>query len=565
MTVIFSCTSVVYEGRETGLTDLADVFWGIDKTVKNTNAAVSENLPRIDTSWYNVREMNGATHPGATRPFGMVSVNASGLKQYLKGYPSGYYKDNFFGFSHFHASGTGTIRWYYNHFLFTPMKDSLRLQSYRQLILQESGTPGHYGCMLNSGIKAEATVGQKSAMHRFVFPETSSHHLVVDITHYLKAIDTVRVIPDQFPQAVSIEMISNTAATGRVVMDGLPIYFYLEIDTEPSEAGIILDHEILSGATSLEEQRHIDHAGLYFSYEQQNGRALTTRIGFSLTSGERARKNLEEDFSSWDISIESAKAGEKWEDMLSKFDVRGGDPVKRELFYSAVYKALIKPIIFSEEDPFWGSDNFVSDLATCWDIYVCQLPFVFTFYPESGAKIAAFFLESYDNFGTFPPAYLMKEGLPWVFSKQASTLGNIILTDARNRGGAVKDWSHALEIMEKSINDERGKIFQQGKVLAPSPTHNVDYAYAAFCAATLAEQLGEKDRSAVLMQYAKLWKPVYDSTGILVLTDNMVETDLLSETAFQLLRRQSLESQLQSLARYGWPDGLARRKRSIYQ
>ena len=108
--------------------EYVDPFIGTDAT----------DLPAphgLAATWWWPKPQVGNTHPGATFPFGMVSACS-----YSGAYPTGYglyelntegvpprmYEDQIAsGFSHFHQSGTGAIRKYYNYFRVTPMLDPL--------------------------------------------------------------------------------------------------------------------------------------------------------------------------------------------------------------------------------------------------------------------------------------------------------------------------------------------------------------------------------------------------------------------------------------------------------
>ncbi|MEQ6120632.1 GH92 family glycosyl hydrolase [Reichenbachiella sp. MALMAid0571] len=528
----FSCHSTKdTRVRETDYSKYVNVFLGVEKCDNKDGIQIAENLPRIDTSWFDVREIYGATHPGATQPFGMVSVNAMGRKIYKEGFPTGYNGEDFYGFSHFHSSGPGTIRWYYNYFLFTPISGNLTFRKTTQKIVKEKASPGYYSCVLDSKIKAETTVSSKSAMHRFTFPTTNDNTLVINLSNYYKAIDSIRVIPEKFPESVSAQFISPTEVEGKVVMDGFPIFFYLRLDKETKKYGFFKNYEIV-GEKPLIENTHSDNLGIFFEFDELADKAINTQIGFSFKSLKQAKNNLINDSDSFSFDKSSENATKKWNQYLSKIEVIDADTKAVEQFYSSFYKAILKPANLQGENPFWSSDNYIADLATSWDIYATQMPFVFTFFPEEGQKTAQFYIDLFNQFGRFPPAYLMKGGMPWVFSKQASALGNFILADALARKVPGINWKEALNVMVKTINNERGQLFQQKIPLAPSPTHNQDYAYAAFCTAQVAKAIDENELANRMMELSGLWSSVYDSTGILMETEDMIETELYPKQHF---------------------------------
>jgi len=69
------------------------------------------------------------------------------------------------GFTHFQQSGTGAIRKYYNYFRVTPMLEPLDELGRNCGLVDETAEPGYYAATLDSGIRAELTVGPKSAVH----------------------------------------------------------------------------------------------------------------------------------------------------------------------------------------------------------------------------------------------------------------------------------------------------------------------------------------------------------------------------------------------------------------
>jgi len=510
--------------EEQGNVKKVNVFLGVDNKDIADKAQVAENLPRIDTSWYDVRELYGATHPGAALPFGMVSCNASGMSEYKKGHPSGYNGKDFIGLSHFHHSGTGTIRWYYNYVLFTPKTGELKLHNEPQGIDHEKGSPGWYSCSLNSGINVETTVSEKSAMHRFTFPEKHEKHLVIDVCHYLKALDTLRVLPEKFPESVEIELLSGNSACGRVVMDGFPIWFFIRLNVFPDSCTIYTNNKTSTHKNFLSE-KHVQNTGFCFSFDGSSPDMILSKIGFSFKSAEQAKRNLYKDFPDWDFKSYRQQADEKWTVFLSKIKVEDDDPRAVSMFYSALYKALLKPAYLPSENPFGDLPNYWSDFATFWDVYSTQLPLVFTFYPEYGEKIIRFYRDAYREYTCYPPALLMKKGIPWVFSKQASALGSTLFADAYAKKLNPGNWEDILNIMVAEMNSERGELFRENVPLTPSRTHNVDYSYAAFCASSLARNLDKQALADSLLRMSANWKSMYDRDGILIDNRNLTEAE----------------------------------------
>ena len=59
----------------------------------------------------------------------------------------------------------------------------------------ELAEPGYYSAMLGSGVRCEITVGPKSAVHRYTFPDHADARLVVDLSLGGLAIDNGATVP----------------------------------------------------------------------------------------------------------------------------------------------------------------------------------------------------------------------------------------------------------------------------------------------------------------------------------------------------------------------------------
>src|SRR3954463_14782750 len=148
--------------------------------------------PGIAATWWWPKPQVGNTHPGATYPLGMVSACA-----YSGAYPTGYGRYDprrgvlppqmharqvASGFTHFQQSGTGAIRKYYNYFRVTPMLEPLDALGTSWELSDEVAEPGYYAATLSSGIRCEVTVGPRSAVHRYTFPEHPDARIVIDLS-----------------------------------------------------------------------------------------------------------------------------------------------------------------------------------------------------------------------------------------------------------------------------------------------------------------------------------------------------------------------------------------------
>jgi putative alpha-1,2-mannosidase len=187
-------------------------------------------------TWWWPKPRVGNTHPGATYPFGMVSVCAYsgayptgyGLYQLsTEGVPSQLYDTQIAsGFTHFQQSGTGAIRKYYNYFRVTPMEEPLDNLGNTWELIDERAEPGYYATTLSSGIGCELTVGPKSAVHRYTFPAHKDARLVIDFSMGGLAIPYGATVPLR----AHIESVAPGVAQAEIVVEGVPLAVHLECD-----------------------------------------------------------------------------------------------------------------------------------------------------------------------------------------------------------------------------------------------------------------------------------------------------------------------------------------------
>lgn len=119
----------------------------------------------------------GNTVPGATVPFGMVSLSPDTSRATSSGYDS---KGKILGFSQLHVSGTGGAS-KYGHFRVTPAigEDARGFFGFDKT--DEVARPGYYAVTTGRGgraIRSELTATRRVGVHRFTFPAARDAELV---------------------------------------------------------------------------------------------------------------------------------------------------------------------------------------------------------------------------------------------------------------------------------------------------------------------------------------------------------------------------------------------------
>ncbi|MGR6917596.1 glycoside hydrolase domain-containing protein [[Actinomadura] parvosata] len=488
------------------------------------------DLPRargLAATWWWPKPQVGNTHPGATSPLGMVSACA-----YSGAYPTGYGRyakntegvpEEMFerlqasGFTHFQQSGTGAIRKYYNYVRVTPMVQPLDALGESWPLYDEVARAGYYAATLDTGIRCELTVGTKVAVHRYTFPEHDSARVVVDLSCGGLAIELGQTVPVR----AQVESMGHGRAQGTVVMEGVPLSVYVEVDSPGWRQMLWYDRRLIDGGTRLDFDsiRHttLRPFGMLFMGPAVPGRTVEVRMGFSLRGCDQARLNLERECGHTGQAFDAVlfRTRARWAGHLDRVQVEGGTPARRTVLATALYHALIKPCFADDESPFWPTPGpFAFDVCTMWDIYKTQLPLLAAIAPDRAADLLESLIRVCEEEGNFPIGYRMSRGADRFF-RQASALAHTALADAHALGHAGIDWSWALVHMVGDLRRGYGEDFYERGMVHPI-THTLDLAYAHHCTAQVARALNDPGLADDLEERARHWRNAFDhGTGLL--------------------------------------------------
>jgi predicted alpha-1,2-mannosidase len=470
----------------------------------------------------------GNTHPGATSPLGMVSACA-----YSGAYPTGYGRytkgtegvpvemfDRIqaSGFTHFQQSGTGAIRKYYNYVRVTPMVQPLDELGQSWELHDEVADPGYYAATLDTGVFCEITVGEKVAVHRYTFPRHAGARVVVDLSCGGLPIDLGRTVPLR----AQSQSLGHGRAQGTVVMEGVPLSVYLEVECPGWRQMLWYDRRLVPGGTRLDFDsiRHttLRPFGMLFLGPAAPGQAVEVRLGFSLRGPDQARENLELECGTGGTAFDAVRARtrHRWREHLSKIQVEGGTDARRTVFATALYHSLIKPCIADDESPFWPDPGpYAFDVCTMWDIYKTQLPLLAAIVPDRHTDLLESLIRVCEEEGNFPIGYRMARGADRFF-RQASSLAHTALADAQALGRSGIDWSWALVHMADDLRRLYGEDFYEHGRVHPI-THTLDLAYAYRCTAQVAAAVNDHRLADDLRRRARWWVNAFDPvTGLLL-------------------------------------------------
>ena len=481
----------------------------------------------LAATWWWPKPQIGNTHPGATYPLGMVSACAysgaypTGYGRYdlsLEGVPSTLYdRPTESGFTHFQQSGTGAIRKYYNYFRVTPMVEPLDALGRLWDLTDETAEPGFYSATLDSGVQAELTVGPKSAVHRYTFPEDPRARIVIDFSLGGLSIPYGATIPLR----AHLETLEPGVAQGEIVVEGTPIAVYIECDTPQWRQMLFYDRRLMPGGKRLD----FDHIrpttlrpfGLMWAGPSRAGETIELRIGFSLRGVEQARRNLRNDCGEGEARFDHRreKTKRQWRKQLKSVSVKTTSTERQTVFSTALYHSLIKPCLAPSESPFWPSDGpFAFDISTMWDIYRTQLPLLTALMPERAVELANALLTICEEEGNFPIGYRMARGSDR-FSRQGSALAHTFLADLCQLGLPGIDWEWALVHMSDDLRRTYGEEFLLHGETHPI-SHTLDLAFGYWATAKVARRVGDTALAEQFEGLAERWVNAFDpASGLL--------------------------------------------------
>jgi len=470
---------------------------------------------------------HGHTYPGAALPFGMVQLSPDTRLTGWDGCSGYHYSDSLlYGFSHTHLSGTGASD--YGDILFMPTTGPVVLErggpddtstgyASRFKHERETASPGFYSVLLDDyGILVELTATKRVGLHRYVFPESDSSNVIIDLTHRDRVIDSfIRFVTD-----TEIEGYRRSSAWAR----DQRIYFVARFSKPFRSFGLSAGAGMRRGV----RQASGIHIKAFVSYGTNEGEELIVEVALSAVSCEGARRNLEAESPGGDFERASRAARDEWDSALGKIRVEGGTDEQRAVFYTALYHAMLAPNLFMDVDgAYLGRDLEVHraegfeyyTVFSLWDTYRAEHPLFTIIEQERTVDFIETFLAQYEQGGLLPVWELAANETFCMIGYHAVP----VIADACIKGIGGFDAPTALEAMKASAMQDHfgldhyreiGYIPSEGEGESVSKT--LEYAYDDWCIAQVASALGLEDDYLYYIQRAQSYRNLYDpSTGFM--------------------------------------------------
>jgi len=468
----------------------------------------------VDLKYKPTRRAWGAEcYPGATLPHGMVQ--ATPVTMYGSG--SGYqYEDpNIYAFFH---SSKG--QWGQGHVPLLPFTGQITADDHHSGYshANESAKVGYYQVFLERyGINAEMTATMRCAYHRFTYRDGDDKKLFLNLARTNRGRTGIVWSRWTFKQE-NDRIFSGSQASS----DG-QYYFYA-----------VVNHTI----QSIDSMKSVKNENEVLTILNFSGgkEPLELKIGFSLVSVDKAKKNLEAEMIHKSFAQVVEEADRTWEELLSKIQVTGGTEKQKVTFYSCLYRALQWPPVRNDVDGefihpngqvvnlgfnFYGNNNI-------WDAGRNKTTLMSMVEPEvtsdviksdiERAKVSGFFARGFHGDWNLP--FVTGSYLRGIRGFDVDTAYYYMMRNAFVPGDARNGRQYLDEYME------RGWI-AENRVKNPTTRTEVDeakaavmktleFAYSDYAAALMAKEMGDMDKYNHLLQRSRNYKNAFDpSTGFM--------------------------------------------------
>lgn len=467
---------------------------------------------------------HGHTYPGATVPFGMVQLSPDTRKDSWDGCSGYHYSDTvIFGFSHTHLSGTGVGD--YGDIRLMPMVGELKTNpgtashpesGYASTFLHdmEMAKAGYYAVHLRDyDIFVGLTATEHAGFHKYLFPKTEDAHIIVDLK---ESVTSERILNSE------IKVESDFAISGFRITKGWAndqyLYFYAEFSEPFTSYGILKD--------GIEDPKAKSAKGndikAYFDFTTDSRKIIYVKVGISAVDVKGAKNNLLTEIPSWNFDSVKTVAQTKWTSQMNKMIIEGGTDEQKEVFYTALYHAMLAPNLYSDVDGRYRGHDLKKHKAKGFNMYT-----VFSLWDTFRTLHPLFSIIERERTNDFILAMLdmyKKDGLLPVWELAANETNCMIgyhavpvILDAYVKGIHGFNAIDALKAMQSSANaDQFGlkELRKKGYIPADkegeSVSRTLEYAYDDWCIAEMARLLNREEVYKEFTQRAQYYKNLYD-------------------------------------------------------
>lgn len=392
----------------------------------------------------------------------------------------------------------------------------------------ETVKPYHYSVYLAEyDVVAELAPTERASQFKFTFPESDKSYIVLD------AFDKgsmVKIIPEER------KIIGYCRNNNGGVPDNFHNYFVAEFDKDFEITHTWGDNWELEENSSEHKGQHV---GAIVGFKTKKGETVHVKVASSFISPEQAQLNLSREIGKDSFDQTKEKAKQAWERELQKIQVEDDNIDHLRTFYSCLYRVLLFPRKFYEYDqnnelihysPYNGKvlPGYMFTDNGFWDTFRAVFPFFNLMYPELTSNIMKGLENTYKESGWLPEWASPGHRDCMIGSNSAP-----IISDAYLKGVKDMDTELLFQALLKNATVAEGRpVNSVGRAgleyynalgyvpydvgINENAARTLEYAYADFTIARMAEKLGKMDIANEYFQKSLNYKKLFDPSNNLM-------------------------------------------------
>ena len=432
----------------------------------------------------------------------------------------------------------------------------------------ERAAPGRYGVTLaDSRVSVELAVTDRTGIARLAFPRSSRANVL------FKVADSAVPASQAHARVVGDREITGWAVSGHFC--DTPGTYRISFDAKfdrPFQRVGTWTNGVVHPATRTADG---PHSGAFVSFDTRARRTVRMKVGISFVKVANARANLGAEGRSWSLRKVADAAAARWDDYLGRIQVAGGRRVDRATFYSALYRSLLHPNLFSDVNgQYEGFDGRVH-VATRggqyanfsgWDVYRSEIPLLAMIAPrETGAMVRSLLADRAQS-GRLPKlAYTDLEAAEMNGDSADPILAEALAFGVRGFDAheALRDmvsgatlpgtgagWDAQRQDLDEYLSQgwvERDRRDRTSLDYTVGGSETLEYAIDDYAISRVADTLGDRPTAAAFLARAGNWRHLFNpATGYLAARDGTGAFP--AGPAFQA-------SPLPGIGQAGWEEG----------
>jgi predicted alpha-1,2-mannosidase len=375
----------------------------------------------------------------------------------------------------------------------------------------EVARPGYYAVTLDRyQVRAELTATPRVAVERYTFPATTQANVLLDLAR-----------DNDGMQTSTMRFTGDRTVTGSVTgtIDGrrFTLFFTARFDRPFVSTGVFTPT-----------------TGGYVTFDTTSNPTVGVRIGLSWTSAQNATDNLDAeapDGTSFDTV--RVRAHGAWNDALHAIDVSGGFGRQRRTFYTALYHALLLPVVFDDDNgDYLGFDGAVhrvdpghhhyTDLSL-WDTFRTQVPLLALVVPKVAHDIGISLLDDADQSGGTVPQWVYANVDTGTMGGDSGTpaLAMLVADGALSGKDARRAWQAVLHqattlppvSARGHLDDYLAKGYVPYEDSGNAAPLTLEYAVDDAAVAALARGFGTSAQVASFTARSQSWRNLFDTSA----------------------------------------------------